>query len=434
MANCFKKNSSAKFHIRNLVGAQASLIAAHSIKKISNPQLFLFNDKEEAAYFMNDLETLANRKVLFYPSSYRRPYQLEETDNANVLLRTEVLNSFKHQNLPIIVSYAEAIFEKVISQEQLNNNTFDIKLSDKLSIDFLNECLQEYNFERVDFVIEPGQYSVRGGIVDVFSFSNESPFRIEFFDEEIESIRTFDINSQRSKEKQNQISIVPQFPVFSDKAKESILEFLPANSKIWLIDLEHTKNKLNQLFEKAKQYFINLKESPLKHSQPQHIFLNGDLFLEQLSNFTVVEFGQHHYFNAEDSYVFRSSPQPVFNKQFDLLIEDLEGAHNKGYQNFILCNGKEQINRFESIIEDYEKDVHFKPILLSLSQGFVDHQLKLCCYTDHQIFERYHKFHLKKSFADNQAISLQQLNSLQAGDYVTHIDHGIGRFAISRII
>lgn len=429
MVDCFREKNSAKFHLKNLVGAQTALIASHSIQKIRRPQLFIFNDKEEAAYFLNDLETLLNRKVLFYPSSYRRPYQLEETDNANVLLRTEVLNSLNHQNLPIIVSYPEAIFEKVISQEQLKNNSFDIKLSDKISIDFLNECLQEFNFERVDFVIEPGQYSVRGGIVDVFSFSNESPFRIEFFDEEIESIRTFDINSQRSKEKQKHISIVPRFPIFSDNAKESILEFLPKNSKVWLIDCDHTKNKLNELFEKAEQHFDNLQDSPLKHTQPQHIFLNGDLLLEQLAHFPVVEFGQRHYFNADASYEFRSSPQPVFNKQFDLLIEDLEDAHDKGYQNFILCNGKEQINRFESILEDYDKDVHFKPILLSLSQGFVDHQLKLCCYTDHQIFERYHKFHLKKSFADNQAISLQQLNSLQAGDYVTHIDHGIGRFA-----
>ena len=178
LADCFRENNSAKFHLKNLVGAQTALIASHSIQKIRRPQLFIFNDKEEAAYFLNDLETLLQRKVLFYPSSYRRPYQLEETDNANMLLRTEVLNSLNHNNFPIIISYPEAIFEKVISQEQLKNNSFDIKLGDKISIDFLNDCLQEYNFERVDFVIEPGQYSVRGGIVDVFSFSNESPFRI----------------------------------------------------------------------------------------------------------------------------------------------------------------------------------------------------------------------------------------------------------------
>lgn len=429
LADCFRENNSAKFHLKNLVGAQTAMIASHSIQKIRRPQLFIFNDKEEAAYFLNDLETLLQKKVLFYPSSYRRPYQLEETDNANILLRTEVLNSLNHHNLPIIVSYPEAIFEKVISQEQLKNNSFDINLGDKISIDFLNDCLQEYNFERVDFVIEPGQYSVRGGIVDVFSFSSESPFRIEFFDEEIESIRTFDINSQRSKDKQKSISIVPLFPILSDNAYESILEFLPKNSKVWLADCDHTKKKLNEIFEKAELHFDSLKDSPVKHLNPKNIFINGDDFLAQITNFPVVEFGQHHYFNADDNYEFRSSPQPVFNKQFDLLIDDLEDAHNKGYQNFILCNGKEQINRFESLLKDYEKEAHFKPIQLSLSQGFVDHQLKLCCYTDHQIFERYHKFHLKTSFADNQAISLQQLNSLQAGDYVTHIDHGIGRFA-----
>ncbi|MDA8963535.1 transcription-repair coupling factor [bacterium] len=429
MTKCFEKNASAKFHVKNLIGAQSALIASQSVKAIRRPQFFILNDKEEAAYFLNDLETLLQKKVLFYPSSYRRPYQLEETDNANILLRTEVLNSLNHNNLPIIVSYPEAIFEKVISQEQLKNNSLDIQTNDSISIDFLNDCLQEYHFEMVDFVIEPGQYSIRGGIVDIFSFSNELPYRIEFFDEEVESIRTFDINSQRSKEKQKKISIVPRFPVFSDNSQESILEFLPKNSKIWIIDTEATQAKLNDFFEKANTHFQSIKENTIKHIEPEKLFLDGDNFIRQLHGFGVVEFGNQFFFKADDSYEFRSSPQPVFNKQFDLLIDDLEDSHTKGYSNFILCSGKEQINRFDSIIKDFEKEVHFTPILLSLSKGFIDHQEKICFYTDHQIFERYHKFHLKTSFANNNAITLQQLSNLQPGDYVTHIDHGIGKFA-----
>jgi len=429
ITKCFEKNASAKFHVKNLIGAQSALIASQSVKAIRRPQFFILNDKEEAAYFLNDLETLLQKKVLFYPSSYRRPYQLEETDNANILLRTEVLNSLNHNNLPIIVSYPEAIFEKVISQEQLKNNSLDIQTNDSISIDFLNDCLQEYHFEMVDFVIEPGQYSIRGGIVDIFSFSNELPYRIEFFDEEVESIRTFDINSQRSKEKQKKISIVPRFPVFSDNSQESILEFLPKNSKIWIIDTEATQAKLNDFFEKANTHFQSIKENTIKHIEPEKLFLDGDNFIRQLHGFGVVEFGNQFFFKADDSYEFRSSPQPVFNKQFDLLIDDLEDSHTKGYSNFILCSGKEQINRFDSIIKDFEKEVHFTPILLSLSKGFIDHQEKICFYTDHQIFERYHKFHLKTSFANNNAITLQQLSNLQPGDYVTHIDHGIGKFA-----
>ena len=429
ITKCFEKNSSAKYHVKNLVGTQSALIATQSVKSIRRPQFFILNDKEEAAYFLNDLETLLQKKVLFYPSSYRRPYQLEETDNANILLRTEVLNSLNHRNLPIIVSYPEAIFEKVISQEQLKNNSLDIQVNDSISIELLNDYLQEYHFELVDFVIEPGQYSIRGGIVDIFSFSNELPYRIEFFDEDVESIRTFDINTQRSKDKQKKVSIVPRFPVFSDKAQESILEFLPKNSKVWIIDTDSTRAKLNDLYEKATSHFDTIKDNTVRHIEPEKLFLDGDNFIKQLYDFGVVEFGNQFYFEADESYEFRSSPQPVFNKQFDLLIDDLEDSHKKGYNNFIMCSGKEQINRFDSIIQDFEKEVHFTPILLSLSKGFIDHQQKICFYTDHQIFERYHKFHLKTSFANNNAITLQQLNSLQPGDYVTHIDHGIGKFA-----
>lgn len=429
ITKCFEKNSSAKYHVKNLVGTQSALIATQSVKSIRRPQFFILNDKEEAAYFLNDLETLLQKKVLFYPSSYRRPYQLEETDNANILLRTEVLNSLNHRNLPIIVSYPEAIFEKVISQEQLKNNSLDIQVNDSISIELLNDYLQEYHFELVDFVIEPGQYSIRGGIVDIFSFSNELPYRIEFFDEDVESIRTFDINTQRSKDKQKKVSIVPRFPVFSDKAQESILEFLPKNSKVWIFDTDSTRAKLNDLYEKATSHFDTIKDNTVRHIEPEKLFLDGDNFIKQLYDFGVVEFGNQFYFEADESYEFRSSPQPVFNKQFDLLIDDLEDSHKKGYNNFIMCSGKEQINRFDSIIQDFEKEVHFTPILLSLSKGFIDHQQKICFYTDHQIFERYHKFHLKTSFANNNAITLQQLNSLQPGDYVTHIDHGIGKFA-----
>lgn len=429
MTHCFEEKTDAKFQIKHMVGSQHALVAANSIKEINRPQFFILQDKEEANYFINDLETLTNSPILYYPSSYRRPYQLEETDNANILLRTEVLNNLNQRKCPIIISYPEAIFEKVISQEQLKNYSLDIKQNDQIAIEFLNDCLEDYQFQRVDFVIEPGQYSIRGGIVDVFSFSSELPFRIEFFDQEVESIRTFDINTQLSLEKQKKISIVPRFPALSDNAKESILEFLPKNSKIWIKDVESTKEALNKLFEKSTTHFDSLKNNTIKHIDPVRLFLDGDTFINQLNQFGVVEFGQSFHYKTDQVYEFRSSPQPIFNKQFDLLIDDLEDAHSKGYNNYILCSGKEQKERFENIIKDHQREVYFTPLILPLSQGFIDHQSKICCYTDHQLFERFHKFRQKTRFADKQAISLQQLNNLQAGDFVTHIDHGIGKFA-----
>lgn len=429
LVNCFENNLISKYHIKNLIGSQQALIVSQAIKSLKNPMLFVLEDKEQAAYFLNDLETLSKKRALFYPSSYRRPYQLEETDNANVLLRTEVLKTLNHHSQPLIVSYPEAIFEKVISQEQLKQNSFDIQVGDSISIDFLNDCLQEYDFERVDFVIEPGQYSIRGGIVDIFSFSNEFPYRIEFFDEDVESIRTFDINSQRSTDKQSNMSIVPKFPVFSDNEQESILEFLPKNTTVWINGVESCQNKLNKLYEKAISHFDDLKENTIKHINPNRLFLNGENFLKQVDKKNVVEFGNQFFFEASDSYEFRSSPQPSFNKQFELLIEDLRDSHQKGYKNIILCSSKEQIKRFNSIVADTEKEIVIETYISSLSSGFIDHQLKLCCYTDHQIFERYHKFRLKSSFAKNEKITLQQLNRLEPGDFVTHIDHGIGKFA-----
>ena len=202
-SNAISKNNHCKFKLKGLVGAQDVILGAHSTNQIKKPHLFILNDKEEAAYFLNDIELILKKNILFYPSSYRRPYQIEETDNANVLLRIETLNQINRKQNPIIVSYPEAIFEKVINQKQLKSHSLDIKKGDELTLKFISECLQEYKFERVDFVVEPGQYSVRGGIIDVFSFSNENPYRIEFFDKEVESIRLFDINTQRSKKRLN---------------------------------------------------------------------------------------------------------------------------------------------------------------------------------------------------------------------------------------
>jgi transcription-repair coupling factor (superfamily II helicase) len=425
-----EQKANCKFHLKGLVGSQDVLLAASAVQEIKRPQLFILSDKEEAAYFLNDLENILEKEVLFFPGSYRRPYQIEETDNANVLLRAEVLNTLNHQRYPIIVSYPEALFEKVVSQKHLKQNSLDVKRGDTLSIDFLNDTLQEYGFERVDFVVEPGQYAVRGGIVDIFSFSNELPYRMEFFDEEVESIRTFDINSQLSKVSHRSFSIVPNVQEqLLQESQESFLEYLPKKTQIWIKNISLAQSTLDSFYQKAVLAFKELEDSPLKHLSPEQLFSNSQSFLPELEQFPVVEFGQYFHFESDGSHEFRSSPQPTFNKQFDLLAEDLIKGGENGYKNVILCAGKQQMDRFEKIFEDQSAEVPFSPFVFSLNKGFVDHQLKVACYTDHQIFERYHKFRLKTGFADKQAITLKQLTNLQPGDYVTHIDHGIGKFA-----
>lgn len=423
-------NPRTKAHFKGLIGSQDVLLAANICQEVKRPHLFVLSDKEEAAYFLNDLENILQKDVLFFPGSYRRPYQIEETDNANVLLRAEVLNSLNHQRYPIIVSYPEALFEKVVSQKHLKKNSLDVKRGDLLSIDFLNDTLQEYGFERVDFVVEPGQYSVRGGIVDVFSFSNELPYRMEFFDEEIESIRTFDINTQLSKETHRKFCIVPNVQEqLLQESQEGFLEYLPEKTQIWIKNIGLTQGTLDGFYEKAITAFDELQDSPLKHLSPQQLFINSKTFTEQLNNFPVIEFGNYFHYTADTSYEFRATPQAAFNKQFNLLAEDLQKGQANNYQNLILCASSQQVERFEKIFEDIGQEVAFTPLVFSLNKGFVDHQNKVACYTDHQIFERYHKFRLKTGFANKQAITLKQLTNLQPGDFVTHIDHGIGKFA-----
>ncbi|SDR69475.1 transcription-repair coupling factor [Formosa sp. Hel1_31_208] len=421
--------SGAKIHIKGLVGSSLSLVISETFKQTELPFLLIFNDKEEAAFHLNDLEILLNDKdVLFYPGSYRRPYQIEETDNANVLLRSEVLNRINSRKKPaLIVTYPDALFEKVVTRRELEKNTLKIGVSDKLSIDFVNEILFEYQFKRVDFVTEPGEFSVRGGIVDVFSFSHDEPYRIEFFGDDVDSIRTFDVETQLSTEQIKKISIIPNVAnKFLEENRQSFLKYIAQKTVVFTKNSDLLFSRIDDNFLKAEEAFKTLS-SELKHSEPEELFCNSKLLKQQLLDFSLVEFGTSNLFSKE-TFQFNTIPQPSFNKQFNLLIEDLNTNHKKGYTNYIACVSEQQAKRFHDIFEDVAEDVHYQTIVLSLHQGFVDHDQKITCYTDHQIFERYHKFHLKNGYAKKQAITLKELTNLDIGDYVTHIDHGIGKF------
>ena len=431
------------FQIANLVGSSLSFVISESFKKVEKPFLLILNDKEEAAYYLNDLEQLLDDKnVLFYPGSYRRPYQIEETDNANVLLRSEVLNRINSRKKPaVIVTYPEALFEQVVTKAELNRNTLKISINDKLGLDFVNEVLFEYHFNRVDFVSEPGEFSVRGGIIDVFSFSHDEPYRIEFFGDEVDSIRTFDVETQLSTEKLNKISIMPNVENKAlEEKRESFLKYVSNKTVVFTKDIELLSTKLDKLFIKAKIAFNDLS-SVINHAKPAELFCNGELIIKQLKCFTLIEITNVRHGeldleshqkmlkqNQTDVITFNTKPQPSFNKQFDLLIKDFQQNTLNGFKNYLFCDSKKQANRFHDIFNDVEEEINYKTIVFPLYQGFIDVENKLVCYTDHQIFERYHKFRLKNGYAKKQSITLKELTNLQIGDFVTHIDHGIGKF------
>ena len=416
------------FQISNLVGSSLSFVISETFKKANKPYLLIFNDKEEAAYYLNDLEQLlGDKNVLFFPGSYRRPYQIEETDNANVLLRSEVLNRINSRKKPaVIVTYPTALFEKVVTKKELDKNTLKVTVGENLSLDFVNELLFEYKFKRVDFVTEPGDFSVRGGIVDVFSFSNDEPYRIEFFGDEIDSIRSFDVETQLSKEKLNKIFIIPNVENKTlQEKRESFLKYIPSKTIIFTKNTSLLFGSLDKLFLKAENAFTDVSKE-INHSKPIELFCDGAFIQSQLKDFTLVDFGNQ---NKGDSKInFNTIPQPSFNKQFNLLIDNLTEYHKGGFTNYIFCANEQQAKRFHDIFDDSEQEVHYETVVFPLYQGFVDVDNRLVCYTDHQIFERYHKFRLKNGYAKKQAITLLELNKLEIGDYVTHMDHGIGRF------
>ncbi len=425
-----------KIHLNGLLGSSLSIIVQSLFKKAEVPFLLLLNDKEEAAYYLNDLEQMIGADdVLFYPGSYRRPYQIEDTDNANVLLRAEVLNRINSRKKPaIIVTYPEALFEKVVTKKELDKNTLKVAVGDQISIEFINEVLFEYEFKRVDFITEPGEFSVRGGIIDVFSFSNDNPYRIEFFGNEVDSIRSFDVETQLSIEKQKKIAIIPNVEnKFFQENRENFLEYISANTVLFIQNTDLLLSKLEKLFEKAESIF-NTLNATIQHVSPEKIFLNQQEFLKKALDFTVVELSSKPTFKTSKRFDFHMQPQPSFNKQFDLLLNNLSDNHFNGYKNYLFCSNEAQAKRFHDIFESLDEVNHesirkqYHAIVFPLYQGFIDEENQIACYTDHQIFERYHKFSIKNGYAKKQTLTLKELNTLSVGDYVTHIDHGIGKF------
>jgi len=437
--NQLKEPQISNVHIGGLCGSSDAFIANASAAALDSHQIFVLSNKDEAAYFFNNLENIsANKNILFFPSSHKKPYEIEEVDNANVLLRAEVLNAilrFKKQLL--IVTYPEAISEKVLTKKNLVQNTIEVGRGDKISIDFITDFLIDYEFENTDFVVEPGQFSVRGGIVDVFSFAHELPFRLEFFGDEIESIRSFNPIDQLSISKFDRISIIPNVQTkLLKESRESFLNFIPSQSIFWLKDLQSLSQIINAGIEKARNIYQTLS-SEIAHLSPEDLYDTEDFFIKNLNQFSRIEFGSRAYAqNIDLSIHFNVSPQPSFNKNFKLLSENIAENNKKKFKSFIFSDTAKQIERLYSIFEDINKQngiqehtIDFSTVLISIHEGFIDHDLKLACYTDHQIFDRYHRFRLRENYSKSQSITLKELRDLNPGDFITHIDHGIGRYA-----
>ena len=406
--------------------------------------LIVCADKEDAAYFYNDLESLlgergmdySKKQVLFYPTSYKRPYEPEKADNSYILSRTEVLQRVStSERKTLIVSYPEALSEKVFTRKLLAKNTFKLKVGEKVNLDFLTDLLYDYEFENVDFVVEPGQFAIRGGLVDVFSFANDYPYRIEFLGDEVESIRSFNIADQLSIEQLKQIVLLPnmQERAFIEE-REAILQYLPDTTSVWLTDMPFFATQVDKEYERAVEAFEKMqeREEEVKALKPGLLFSKSDELMECLKKRRTVEFGTSSLLEAKDSVEFHTKPQPIFSKNFNLLIDDIAEHKADGYRIIVFSESSKQLSRIQAILNDinHNDELHrdFETETIAIHGGFIDEDHKVCCYTDHQIFERYHRFHLRDNFSTKQAITLKDLYELKPGDYVTHIDHGIGRF------
>lgn len=446
-----------RLHLQGLQGSSPQLVfnALFTHKACAQlNHLMVLRDAEEAAYFHNTLENITGALDIFYfPASFKNRKNFRLLNPSHVMLRTEALTKIAGGgNKKVVITYPEAIFEKVVLSKTLSDNIISIKQGDTLNMVDILERFVNHGFERTDFVYEPGQFAVRGGILDIYSYGNEKPYRVELFGNEVDSIRIFDPETQLSERKLLQVSIIPNVETqFETGDKASLLEFMPPNTVLWLADWEFIKEKIEQ---QEEDLAIAL-ELDAQHGQPQagrsqntateeeedllHVkagidandFITANLLEQQLLQHHTVELGNKVYLGEGNVAVIKYStkPQPAFNRNFDLLINDLKNYEQKKYNIFIFADNPKQLERLHIIFTDLKADIQVTPIPVSIHEGFIDDDLHLVCYTDHQVFQRYHKYKVKQAFNKSKALTLKTLRELQPGDYITHIDHGVGIYS-----
>ena len=420
-----------------MVGSQECFVLMGLKEAGFKNHVFISTDKEEAAYLQNSLDNLSeDRAVSLFPDSFKRPLQFEELDAHNVLQRTEAINrmNLNPKAGEIIVTYPEALFEKVVDPKLIDDQKIEITVGESLDFDTILVVLIEYGFDRVDFVYEPGQFSIRGGIVDIFSYGNEWPYRIELFDEEVESVRMFNPGDQRSIRSISKVAIIPNVTgQYSSDQKVPLFEVFPDDTLIWIKDAEYLLDRLQKSFEKAEEFaqdLVAMENEQLRDIFKDRSFIYPNDILNYIDRHSILFMSRSQLINFYDYEVdFGGKPQPSFNRSFDLLIEDLREKEKKGLDNYLFTESSKQVERFYAIFDDLNANVHFHPVTKALHQGFIDETLKIACYTDHQIFERFHRYKLRRGFTREQAMNLKMIRELQPGDFVVHIDHGVGKYS-----
>ncbi|MFN8252518.1 MAG: transcription-repair coupling factor [Ferruginibacter sp.] len=438
-----------QIHLSGLHGSAAPFIVTSIYNNPACAQLnhiIILRDAEEAAYFHNTLENLTSALNLFYfPSSFKNKKNYRLLNSSHVMLRTEALTKLAGGgNRNIIVTYAEALFEKVVLSKTLSENIISIKQGDVLDVNKVLEKFVDYGFERTDFVYEPGQFAIRGGILDIYSFGNEKPYRIELFGNDVDSIRIFDPETQLSERKLLSVTIIPNVETqFDSGEKVSLFEFLPANTVVWTEDWNFIKEKIEQQEEDFEIWNTEVAHKPHSDENDEDInvkdftaddFVKATVIEEQLKLRHIIEIGNKPGFPSTAQYSITNiqysiASQPAFNRNFDLLIRNLKEYEAKKYNIYLFADNPKQLERLHVIFTDLKAEISVIPIPTSIHEGFIDDDLKQVCYTDHQIFQRYHKYKVKQAFSKNKALTLKTLRELQPGDYVTHIDHGVGVYS-----
>ncbi len=422
---CLNELEPQRLHLKGLHCSSRSLIAATLYYKQPRNHCFVFATRDEAGYFFTDLESLSDgKKVLFLDTSFKREVHPENYENTKVHLRTEVLGemSLKDATPNLLVTFTEAIAEKVISKKELTEQTVQIHVNEERNLDTLAEQLSLWNFERTDFVYEAGQYAVRGGIVDVFSYSHEFPYRIEFNGNTIESLREFDPVTQLSQKDVMWLNIVPRIDKEKTIQFNTLIDYLPPDTVIWLKDGRDCKEGLSTLKDSLLENFPQLPEFTSQ-------FVGGDEMMQSLARYHVIELGTRALYRNQQEIEFSISPQPTFHKNFSMLIENLKQNQAGGIKNFVFSDTSKQVERLFTIFQDIDRTITFEPVYHGISEGFIDHDMGFACYTEHQIFDRFYNYKTRQTFSKSKALTLKELRDLQPGDYVTHIDHGIGKFA-----
>jgi transcription-repair coupling factor (superfamily II helicase) len=444
IAEALRETATQRIVLRNLTGSAADFVfsAVYGHKEaIGLNHVIVLNDAEEAAYFHNTLENLISPIDLFYfPTSFKNDRNFRLLNSSHVMLRTEALNRFAIPgNRRILVTYPEAMVEKVVMPSDLTGNIITIKVNDTLDVDGLLESFTGQGFKRTDFVYEPGQFAIRGGILDIYSFGNEKPYRIELFGNEVDSIRIFDPESQLSERKLLQVNIIPNIEVkFDNSRKISLAEFLPKNTVIWLRDWAFACERWQDLEARLGIYMEGATPVTPAEGEEETDVVNLTLadftpaadMIEDFSRFHRVSFGYHSDLpDATLSEEFNTKAQPSFNRQFDLLIKDLAQWHAKNFGIWIFAENARQLERLQSIFTDLGAEIPFVPVPVAIHEGFIDEGMRVICYTDHQVFQRYHKYRVKQAYNKSKALTIRALRELQPGDYVVHIDHGVGVYS-----